>query len=247
MEVDIFPYTFMQQKRKGRRSRREKVSAPKQRNLNEKNAKRYFMQLVKTNFNKQDLHIVLTYKDEFLPDTIEEAENIVKNFLRRVNRRRKKEGLEPMKYVLVTEKGTENGRIHHHLIMSGGLDRRILQDLWSVRKVKGEKQPRYLGKLDAHYLKPKRNGLDDLAAYLCKDPQGKKRWIPSKNLEKPISRSNDCKYSKREVERIAKEFTDLAYWEKKYKGWTLTGDYDFKVVYNENVGWSIYIRMCKKE
>lgn len=247
MEVDIFPCTFMQQARKGKRAKKKKISAPKQRNLNDKNARRYFMQLVKTNFSKEDLHIVLTYKDEFLPSTVEEAEKIVKNFLRRVKDRRHKEKLEPLKYIVVTEKGEENGRIHHHLFMNGGLDRSILQALWSARRIKGEKEPRYLGKLDAHYLKPKKNGLDDLAAYLSKSPEGKKRWIPSKNLKKPVSRNNDFKYSKSEVARIAKAFPDITYWEKKYKGWTLAGECDIKVIYNENIGWSIYAKLCRKE
>lgn len=102
MEVDIIPRTEEKPK-KGVRSKKEKVSAPKQRNLNDKNARRYLIELGNGNFGEGDLHVTLTYKNEFRPQTIEEAERNVTNFIRRINYRRKRKHLDKLKYILVTE------------------------------------------------------------------------------------------------------------------------------------------------
>ena len=74
LEVDIYSISENQlEKRKGKRSKKEKVSIPAQRNLNDKNARRTFNQLAETNFGENDYSVTLTYTKEFLPDTLEEA------------------------------------------------------------------------------------------------------------------------------------------------------------------------------
>lgn len=251
LEVDIFPYSENQKEvnRRGKRAKKEKVSAPKQKNLNDKNARRYLTQLANTNFGEEDLHVTATYKDKFLPETIEEAEKEVTNYIRRISYRRKKDGLPPLKYILVTEYSTEkNGekpvRIHHHILMNGGLDRDTVEDLWCKRKRKGEKKGERIGFINADRLQPDENGVAALCSYLTKHPNGKKRWSSSQNLEKPWSRANDYKYSKREIAKMAKNSPDLSYWERKYEGWKITNsDYGIKAEYNEHTGWSIYLKM----
>ncbi|MCT8975523.1 hypothetical protein N4T77_02815 [Clostridium sp. CX1] len=255
IEVDIYTYTKTQEEasRRGKRSKKRKESEPKQKNLNDKNAKRYFIQLVNTNFDERDLHVTATYKDKFLPETLEEAEREISNYLRRISYRRKKEGLEPLKYILVTEYITEKDekkpvRIHHHLFMNGGLDRDIVEELWSKRKQKGQKKGERIGYINADRLQPDENGAEALCRYLTKFTNRKKRWSSSQNLKKPYSRTNDYRYSKREVERICKEMPDRAYWEKKYPGWTLTNDYyGFRPEYNDITGWSIYLKLRRLE
>jgi len=76
MEVDIYPYTKDQQEmnRRGKRARKQKESAPKQRNLNDKNARRYLTQLANTNFTQDDLHITATSSGNFA-FTIEHSTN----------------------------------------------------------------------------------------------------------------------------------------------------------------------------
>lgn len=251
LEVDIYPYTYFKKGKNGKRSKKVKESKPKQNNLNDKNARRYFAQLVQANFNKHDLHVTATYKDKFLPSTLEEGEKEVINFLRRISYRRKKEGLEPLKYILVTEYSTEEDegdvvRIHHHMIINGGLDRDEIEKLWSKRKKKGESEGEKIGYINADRLQTEDNGLEALCKYLTKYPKKKKRWSSSKNLIKPISRINDCKYGKRQIERIAKNTPDKNYWEKKYKGWVVIEE-AIKVQYNEHTGWSIYLKMFRKE
>lgn len=254
LEVDIFPYSDVQKKvSRGKRSKKERVTEPKQRNLNDKNARRYLTQLANTNFDEEDLHVTTTYKDKFLPSTIEEAEKEVTNYLRRISYRRKKDGLPPLKYILVTEcsmeaDGEKPVRIHHHIFMNGGLDRDTVEDLWCRRRKKGQEKGERIGFVNADRLQPDENGVAALCTYLTKNPRGKKRWSSSQNLEKPWSRPNDYKYSRREVERIAKNLPDVSYWERKYEGWTLTDNvYGVKTVYNDFTGWSIYLKLRRKE
>jgi len=255
LEVDIFPYTKSQEEisRRGKRSKRKKESEPKQKNLNDKNARRYLTQLANTNFDEEDLHITATYKDKFLPETIEDAEREISNYLRRISYKRKKEGLALLKYILVTEYTTEKDRekpvrIHHHIFMNGGLDRDIIEDLWARRKQKGQKKGEKIGYINADRLQPDENGVAALCGYLTKNPKGKKRWSSSQNLKKPWSRTNDHKYSRRDIERISKDLPDRTYWERKYPGWTLiNNDYALKTEYNDIVGWSIYLKMRRLE
>ena len=272
LEVDLYPYTEAQkQAAKGTRSKKEKVTQPKQMNLNDKNAKRYFTQLGNTNFGADDLHVTLTYNKTSLPATIEEAEREVANYLNRVKYARKKQGLPPLKYMLVTEckTGKDNEkptRIHHHIIMNGGLDRDRLENLWRKRKKRGQKQGDKIGFSNADRLQPQGNGIEALCMYLTKSPTGKKRWSSSQNLEKPadeikdpgepprtntqrrysgsmnlsapVSRTNDHSYSRRELERIAKGPPDPEYWKRKYPGYELIqdDDYSFRPVWNDETG-----------
>lgn len=109
-EVDIYSYTDAQKKASGRgkRSKKVKESEPKQKNLNDKNARRYFTQTANLNFGSDPdaLHVSATYSARYLPATIEEAEKEATNYLRRVQYRREKEGLPPLKYMLVTAYST---------------------------------------------------------------------------------------------------------------------------------------------
>ena len=73
-EVDIFSYTNGQKTAAGRgkRSKKVKESEPKQRNLNDKNARRYFIQLGNLNFGDDPdaLHVTATYSAKYLPQSI---------------------------------------------------------------------------------------------------------------------------------------------------------------------------------
>lgn len=110
-EIDIYPYTQYQQHtvRIGKRAKKEKVSAPKQKNLNDKNAKRYMIQLANTNFGENDLYVTNTYSKKYLPATVEEAEKEITNYIQRISYHRKQQGLPPLKYILVTS--TVQGRM----------------------------------------------------------------------------------------------------------------------------------------
>ncbi len=247
LEVDILPYTENQMRRSGKRSKKEKVTPPPQRNLNDKNARRYITQTANANFGKGDLHVTVTYKPKYLPKTEADAGREKANYIRRINHRRKREGLPPGKYICVTEYGN-NGRIHHHIIMDGGLDRDVVEGLWRRRRKKGELEGERIGYANADRLQPDENGVAALAKYITKNPGGKKRWSCSQNLIRPWSRTNDSKYGIRQVERLANAPPNPEHWEKKYPGYRITnGAYGIRAEYYDQTGWHIYLQLWKTE
>lgn len=256
MEVDIYPLSENQLgRKKGQRSKKKKTSLPAQENLNDKNARRKFIQVAETNFGKNDLSVTLTYSDEFLPETLEDAEREVQNYIKRIRRRRKKEGVEDLKYMLITssreitEDETEKPvRIHHHILMNGGLDRDTVEKLWSKRKRAGEKEGRPIGYANADRIQPDYNtGIAALCNYLIKNPTQKRRWTCSQNLERPKERTNDHKYSRKKVIEFAYDRPSIEFWEKIYPGWTITDKlYGFEAIYSEMTGWSLYLKLRRK-
>lgn len=213
LELEIFPVTPKQVKQP--RKLKKKESVPKQKNLNDKNSRKYFRRLVHLNFTDEDIVIHLTYKNDCLPKTEKEAQKDVENFLRRVKYRREKRGLPKLKYLAIIEHREEGAgekeiRIHHHVIMSGGIDRDELEHIWKK------------GRANADRLKADEYGYEALVNYVTKDPKGKKRWKPSLNLEKPEPKVSDYKYKKKRVEEIAKNPDDTEIFEKNYPGYFLT-------------------------
>lgn len=278
LEVDAFNYAKTEQEnaRNGKRSKKEIISTPKQIDWNEINSKRYFLQLLNTNFTEEDLHLSLSYAKGNEPQSEEEMERDYNNLKRRIEYRRKKEGLPPGKYIYIPnctfkKDGITPARPHHHIIMSGGLDRDVVEDLWRKRRRKGQKKGDKIGYANADRLQMDENGLGALCEYLSKQAGGKKRWsssqnldkpepetvdpdtppkaIPSRfsasaNIEKPWSRTNDHSFSRKEIEKICKEPPDPAYWEKRYPGYTLCGGgYGFKAIYSDTRGWALYLKL----
>lgn len=256
-EVDLFTYTEAQCRASSRprRSKKVKESVPKQKNLNDKNARRYFTQTAELNFgcDPEALHVSATYSNKYLPGTVEEAEREVRNYLRRVQYERKKEGLPPLKYMLVTAYTTKKGnekpvRIHHHIIMNGGLDRDTVEELWRKRRRKGQKKGDRIGYCNADRLQADENGIGALCNYLVKQAGGKKRWSTSQNLDRPVSQATDGKFTRRQIEKWVRERPGREFWERKYPGWTPTDeDYGVQYEYNEHTGWSIYLKLRKRE
>lgn len=274
-EIDIFSYTDIQKEiaNKNNRIKQNKriyISPPKQKNLNDKNAKRYFVQIVQANFGNGGYVVHLTYDEENVPDTYDEAVGIAYKYLRRIAYRRKKLGLLPLKYILVTQfgrkyKGTH--RIHHHILINDGLDRDEVENMWFKHKgTKKSKRVTY-GWANADRIKPNEKGITELAGYLAKDSasrkksneiinigeklpkniEGKKHWLQSQNLIKPYTKNpNDNKYSRRQIDKLALMQPDsvefINYWEKEYKGWKLIG---FDKKYYDETGWSFYLKMIR--
>ena len=179
IQVSYFRYTEPKRPRGGKQ-RKYQASTPKQRNLNDKRSRRYFEALVLSNFVKGDLHITTTYDEEHKPKDLKKAKKNVENFIKRVNYEREKKGLPSVKYVCVTEEGGKTGRIHHHFIMDGQLDRDTVESKWGM------------GYCNADRIQPdKKKELAPLIGYLSKDPKGRKRWSSSHNLVRPWDTVND--------------------------------------------------------
>lgn len=240
LEVDLVPLTG-KKIRGRRRKRKEKVSAPAQKNLNDKKAKRYFRQLVKCNFKNGDLHVSCTYKPDKMPATLEAAEKEVSNYIRRINYHRKKMGKGNIRYLIVTEgtvKGDRLVRLHHHILMEAE-DRNMVEDLWA-------KNGKRIGFANADRLQVDGDGgLEAISRYLSKDPSGRKRWRGSQNLIKPVQTKNDSKYSKRKVEQLALVADDdRITWGRLYPGWQMV---TCTSIYNDIMGWHIYAEFRRIE
>ena len=241
-EVDIIPRTDSAERAvRGKRRKRQRVSKPKQKDLNEKNSKRYLVQLGNGNFGAGDLHVTLTYSAKHLPQTVEEAERRIGNYLNRVAYRRKKLGLPPLKYILVTEYGYAKDdpdhtgrpvRIHHHVIMNAGLDRDEVEMMWTAERINWRKYDadhsygdtvERIGYVNADRIQTNENGIEALCKYVMKNPKGKKRWSSSRNLVRPVERPPaDGKYSKKKVEALAKSNDrGLDFFQKRFHGYTI--------------------------
>lgn len=236
IEVDIFEHVDTMAARKARK-RRELLTPPKQQNLNDKNARRYFVLLVKSNFDNGDIHITLTYDENFRPETIEEAEHQVQLFIDRLRTLYKKHGAGKVHYIFVTEQGAKKGRIHHHVLLKNvGISRDEIEERW---KSKG------LGNANSKRLRADENGIERLANYLQKGAAGKKRWKNSKGLVRPWLSVSDGKHSRRKIDKLAQLPPDCEavkeFWEKQFPGYVL---YECQHYFNQvTAQWSIYLKM----
>lgn len=249
MEVDIIPRTKIgDEVAKGKRKRKENLSRPAQQNLNEKNARRYFNQLLNGNFTEGDLHVTFTFSNKYLPESVKEMEKEVDNFISRLRYAYKKSGID-CKYLLVTEYAFDQDerrwtkRPHFHLVVNSGLDRDELENIWS--KGRGKKKEK-IGLVNADRLKfdIDGTGFEALANYLMKDPKGRKRWKGSRNLKKPYQTKADYKYRASKIKKLA-ESSDLglAYFLKQYPGYDITSiDYECF----EETGVHVYLKLWKR-
>ena len=236
LEVDIYP-VFKQQK--GRRGK-YKPTSEMQAKLNEKNSIRQLTRLLNTNFKNGDIAIHLTYCDEYLPKTTEEALKTAQNYIRRVKRYRASHGLEPLKFVLVPAGGVNESRYHFHMVMNAGIDRSLLEDMWKY------------GYAHSRKLQFTENGVEGLAQYMgrqFKTEQGKspfkKRWSASRNLINPKPHDRDGRISQRRINEIAAlEVEPREIFEQLYEGYCYSQATCF---FNEtNVGYYLCVRMYKR-
>lgn len=179
-EVEIYPqFTNMDDvPPEGRSIKKDNDKA--QRNLNDKNARKYVERLINENFTDKDLWITLTYDDEHLPPDgdIDAAIKNMQRFIRRVNYQRKKRGLTNAKYVYVTEYNpNEEIRWHHHIVMDGQMDMDAVEACWKQSS-----------RNEVRRLQKDENGLSGMANYIVKEKQrvkSEKRWNSSQGLRDP--------------------------------------------------------------
>lgn len=210
-DVEIYPdFTHLPGNLPKDRSNREA-----QRNLNDRNSRKECERRINENFGPHDYWVTLTYLAREEPQTMEEALRVFQNYIKRLNYRRKKKGLDPARYVYVTD-WTKNGRrtrTHHHLVLDGGLTMREVLELWA----KGRKNT-------VEYLVLDERGLSGLSYYITKphasdteDIKHKKRWTASKNLRRPAEHKNHQAFGRRKVEAMAKAPADIyGTMERKY-------------------------------
>jgi hypothetical protein len=116
--LDVFIFPVYSSGKRGSRGRKGKPTSAAQKKLNQRHREEKLVRLLHANFTPEDLELHLTYAEQ--PEDDEAAKRELANFLRRVRRYRKKNGLEPLKYIAVTERGKQGGRYHHHVTLNGG-------------------------------------------------------------------------------------------------------------------------------
>lgn len=214
VECEIYPVwkckSDMPRKRTGKTTRKA------QKNLNDKNRRKTIVRYINNNFGAEDIFLTLTYPDGYIP-TEERALKDMKNYIAKVRRRRKKDGIkEPFKYIYVIsyDNDPENStaiRIHHHIIMSK-MNRDVAEELWNI------------GRANSKRLQPDDFGLEGVARYMAQQPQKKKdqrrgkRFGHSTNLKKPkITYDRTTLTNRRAENMILKENDYKEYFEKRYK------------------------------
>lgn len=228
IEAEVYP-VFGRNDRKKARAARKNITPEAQQKLNVERSARHLIQLVEENFSEKDLAMGLNYQGT--PPDDDRVQKDLRNFLNKVKRLREKRGLPELKYIYaiggdeMPSPGYSGKRPHVHLILSGGLSREELEEIWK----KGN--PGH-GATNCDRLQPNEDGLEGIARYLMKQrfdrPEKKnaKKWSRSRNLKAPwksSSRTSDCKISNGRVKRIAFDFLNHAKetMEKLYPGYTL--------------------------
>lgn len=94
-EIEIYPQfrSMDEVPPEGRTIKKDNNKA--QKNLNDKNARKYVERLINENFSDRDIWMTLTYDDEHLPPDgdVDAAIKNVQKYIRRINYQRKKRGL----------------------------------------------------------------------------------------------------------------------------------------------------------
>lgn len=207
MDVFIYP-VFETGENAGRKREKRKPSTEAQKKLNERHRKEKLVRLLHANFTPEDLEIHLTYSEQ--PESDEEAARHLRNYIRRVQRLRKKQGLPLLKYIAVTERGKKGGRYHHHVTLSGEIDRDTLESMWPH------------GYANSRRLQFTEEGLAGLGNYIVKSPVGKKAWTASKNLVDPEPKTRDGRISARKARELAEDIQDNTQFEKLYPGYQMS-------------------------
>ena len=211
--VECYPLWDTRTAAAARSEAKKEAQKRAQEKLNRKNARRKLDRLVNANFDAGDLIVTCTYGHGRQPRDDEEAARDIRNYMARIKYRRKRLGLEPMKYIYVTEITTSAAygvRYHHHVIMSGGISRDEAEAAWGKK---------HGGICNAKICQPTDRHLTGFSRYLTEDkrertietdgknPQRKMRrnWTPSKNLVDPDDHATiaDKKVSIRKAGRIA--------------------------------------------
>lgn len=236
--ADIYP-SFRHQSDMPR-GKRVKESTAAQKQLNTKRSVQELINRINANFGEGDLWMTLEYDPEHLPESLKDAQRILGNYIKKVNRKLKKMVKPKMKYICVTEYSDpvsgKTKRVHHHIVLSCDLHRDELEKMW----LQGERTK-------SEYLHPtKESWLKGLGIYISKGnyrkKSGQRRWTCSKGLKKPDKTKSYCKFRKKDVRELVEDFEHAReLMEKKYPGYRLV---DLKQYWNDmNESWYIHAEM----
>lgn len=238
LDVNIFP-VWESVYSTGRRTKLKPTSEV-QKKLNQHNREKELTRCINANFTHRDYKLELTYSDKNYPSSVEQAKRDIVNFFRRIKRARAKRYLPEVKYIYSLEQGSKKGRIHFHVIMSGGLPIDLVAEKWGKGYV-DKVLPLMFGE----------TGCSGIAKYFCKqqvkseDGTQSKSWVPSQNLIKPQPKNNDHKFSKRKVRELAAETENRRLFEAMYPDYCFV---DCNPFFNDVSGLHyLYVRMYRRD
>ena len=240
LECEIYPVFGREDERKARAAKRNQTKEAQKR-VNRRRAEQRIVQLADANFGEEDIELTLTYRNTWQPD-FDRCQKDVRNFLLRIKRYREKHGMEPLRYIYCIEGGQEKKRgfgttkFHCHMMMNGGVDREILEEIWEF------------GYANTRRLQPDEDwGLEQLAKYMIKESKqgGRRRFCASRNLKPPKTRKIDAQASNRTVKAIARDIRNEAKieMEKLYKGYRFV---QCTVFYSDQLD-GVYIRVVMRK
>ncbi len=257
LEVDFSPILDNGRKMPTRATK-AKISTEAQEKYNKAKAKKRLIRLVNTNFSRNDYYLHLTFSPDKEPKSYNEAKKRISNFLRRVNRYRKKALKEVEKEI--NEIKAELAELPNSKYLKehlSELEKKCEQlnepfkyiyviekaRLWHYHLfISGGLSSDELARLwpegarvKAERYNPDMFGLEAAAAYMAKAPQGQKMYICSKNLKQPTEKIKDGIITRRGLARIASSrFDDAEYWERKHKGYRFVRSYPRFNTYTPN-------------
>ena len=183
---------------------RVKTTKQAQKNLNNKNAVKYFIRKANTNFEKGDYYLTLNWPNNSRPKDYEEAKKMVRAYINKLNyeyrkqqlkeegkkltSKTKKKNYKKIKYMYVIEISKEGkGKYHVHMLLSSELSMNLVEKCWKHGR-----------RNNIRRIDPDDKHITDLATYLSKDAKGKKRWGCSKGLKEPVITTSK-KVSKKKI------------------------------------------------
>lgn len=172
------------------RAQKSKASSEARKRMNQKYSYQKLELSIAANFKPGDLWVTLTYDDAHLPETRKAAIAEMRKYIVLLRRAWRRSGKE-LRYIYCTEDKHGEGRLHHHIIVNGGLsEAETIRSLWTGGADCD------LQRIDAW------GGYEALAKYMTKEarepggtPVGARTWTPSQNLVKPTREScmiDDC-------------------------------------------------------
>ena len=215
MEMEVF--TLPRGTKPLKRQKKIEETAPAQKRLNNKRARRYLVRITHLNFTRDDLALDLTFDNQHLPEGKEGVQKEVRNYIKRLRRWRKANDMPDLKYIYVISNRDQEGREtrwHVHMFLSG-MDRDIAEAKWGK------------GTANAGHLQFTETGVEGRVIYMMRQAdEGERRWCGSQNLLKPEAIISDHKVTRAKLDHMALAPDDRAYIEKIINGrkreWTLT-------------------------